>query len=115
MVAFIVTMERRPGFYITYLYLPCVVIIATSLFAFYLPPGSDSKIDLAVTGLLSQTVFLLLISDLLPPDANDPPFLGMFRTHDAYSAAQCSAVQCSAVQCNTAQRMVLQYLTLLST
>ena len=54
-----------------------MVIIATSLFAFYLPPGSDSKIDLAVNGLLSQTVFLLLISDLLPPDANDPPYLGM--------------------------------------
>ena len=62
---------------LTYLYLPCVVIIATSLFSFYLPPGSDSKIDLAVNELLSQTVFLLLISDLLPPDANDPPYLGM--------------------------------------
>ena len=80
MVVYSIYIKRLPGFYMTYLYLPCVVIIATSLFAFYLPPGSDSKIDLAVNGLLSQTVFLLLISDLLPPDANDPPYLGMIDT-----------------------------------
>ena len=73
---FTLTIKRRPGFYVTYLYIPSVVIIASSLFAFYLPPGSDAKVDLAVTGLLSQTVFLLLISDLMPPDAYNPPFLG---------------------------------------
>ena len=73
---FTLTIKRRPGFYVTYLCIPSVVIIASSLFAFYLPPGSDAKVDLAVTGLLSQTVFLLLISDLMPPDAYNPPFLG---------------------------------------
>ena len=82
-------MKRLPGFYITYLYLPCVVIIATSLFSFYLPPGTDSKIDLAVNGLLSQTVFLLLISDLLPPDANDPPYLGMIIIKNAFNYKAC--------------------------
>lgn len=76
---FTLTIQRRPGFYVTYLYIPSVVIIASSLFAFYLPPGSDAKVDLAVTGLLSQTVFLLLISDLMPPDAYNPPFLGKWR------------------------------------
>lgn len=67
---------RIPGYYVTYLYMPSVTIIAASLFSFYLPPGSDAKIDLAVTGLLSQTVFLLLISELMPPDAHNPPLLG---------------------------------------
>ena len=79
MVIYSIYIKRLPGFYMTYLYLPSVVLIATSLFSFYLPPGSDSKIELAVNGLLSQTVFLLLISDLLPPDANDPPYLGMMK------------------------------------
>ena len=69
-------MQRMPGFYVTYMYVPSVVIIASSLFAFYLPPGSEAKVDLAVTGLLSQTVFLLLISDLMPPDALNRPILG---------------------------------------
>ena len=69
-------MQRMPGFYVTYLYVPSVVIIASSLFAFHLPPGSEAKVDLAVTGLLSQTVFLLLISDLMPPDALNRPILG---------------------------------------
>lgn len=58
------------------MYIPSVVIITSSLFAFYLPPGSDAKVDLAVTGLLSQTVFLLLISDLMPPDSHNSPILG---------------------------------------
>ena len=70
------TMKRMPGFYITYLYIPPVVIILASLFAFWLPPSSDSKVDLAVIGLLSQTVFLLIISDLMPPDTENPPVLG---------------------------------------
>lgn len=69
-------MQRMPGFYVTYLYVPSVVIIGSSLFAFHLPPGSEAKVDLAVTGLLSQTVFLLLISDLMPPDALNRPILG---------------------------------------
>ena len=73
---FLLIIQRRPGFYVTYLYIPSVVIIASSLFAFHLSPGSDAKVDLAVTGLLSQTVFLLLISDLMPPDAHNPPVLG---------------------------------------
>lgn len=75
-IDYTVMLKRRPGYYVTYLYMPSVVIIAASLFAFHLPPGSDAKVDLAVTGLLSQTVFLLLISDLMPPDAHNPPLLG---------------------------------------
>ena len=73
---FILAIRRKPGYYVTYLYIPSVVIILSSLFAFHLPPGSEAKVDLAVTGLLSQTVFLLLISDLMPPDAHNPPVLG---------------------------------------
>lgn len=73
-------LRRLPGYYVTYLYVPAVVIIAASLFTFHLPPGSDAKVDLAVTGLLSQTVFLLLISELMPPDAFNPPFLGSIPT-----------------------------------
>ncbi|XP_067951352.1 neuronal acetylcholine receptor subunit alpha-10-like [Watersipora subatra] len=79
-VDFTLIIQRRPGFYITYLYIPSVVIIVSSLFAFYLPPGSDAKVDLGVTGLLSQTVFLLLISDLMPPDSHNPPLLGICLT-----------------------------------
>lgn len=74
---FTIKMKRRPGFYVTYLFVPSVTIIGSSMFSFYLSPGSDAKVDLAVTGLLSQTVFLLLISDLMPPDSHNPPVLGM--------------------------------------
>ena len=70
------TLKRMPGFYITYLYIPPVIIIFSSLFAFHLPPGSDAKINLVVIGLLSQTVFLLIISELMPPDTDNPPVLG---------------------------------------
>ena len=69
-------MERVPGFYMTYLFAPAVVIITSILFSFYLPPDSDSKVDSAVSALLSHTVFLLLVSELMPPDALNQPILG---------------------------------------
>lgn len=79
------TLKRMPGFYVTYLYVPPAVIISSSLFAVYLPPGSDTKIDLAVIGVLSQTVFLLIISELMPPDTENPPVLGKFTCQCIYN------------------------------
>lgn len=43
---------------------------------FLLPPESGEKVSLEVTVLLSQAVFLLVISDFLPPSADNFPILG---------------------------------------
>jgi hypothetical protein len=44
---------------------------------FLLPAESGEKVSLEVTVLLSQSVFLLVISDFLPPSADNFPILGM--------------------------------------
>ncbi|XP_067951349.1 neuronal acetylcholine receptor subunit alpha-10-like [Watersipora subatra] len=72
--------NRLPGFYITYIYIPPIIIIFSSLAAFYLPTGSEAKVNLAVIGLLSQTVFLLIINELLPPDSENSSLLGQCLT-----------------------------------
>jgi len=46
---------------------------------FLLPPESGEKVSLEVTVLLSQAVFLLVISDFLPPSAQNFPILGKYR------------------------------------
>ena len=47
---------------------------------FLLPPESGEKVSLEVTVLLSQAVFLLVISDFLPPSAQNFPILGKHKS-----------------------------------
>lgn len=49
------------------------------LAGFLLPPESGEKVSLEVTVLLSQAVFLLVISDFLPPSADNFPIIGNGR------------------------------------
>ncbi|XP_060553550.1 neuronal acetylcholine receptor subunit alpha-7-like [Ruditapes philippinarum] len=77
-VNFIVIMARRPDHYVMTMLFPCILIGATAAIGFLLPAESGEKISLEVTVLLSQSVFLLVISDFLPPSADDFPILGLY-------------------------------------
>ncbi len=48
------------------------LISATTLLSFFLPAESGEKISLGITVLLSLTVFLLLVAELLPPSGAVP-------------------------------------------
>lgn len=56
-----------------------VIIDNFVLAGFLLPPESGEKVSLEVTVLLSQAVFLLVISDFLPPSADNFPIIGNGR------------------------------------
>lgn len=52
--------RRRPLFYVFNMVFPCLLITLVAFLAFYLPPGSNEKVSIGITTLLSITVFFML-------------------------------------------------------
>ncbi|XP_013407587.1 neuronal acetylcholine receptor subunit alpha-9 [Lingula anatina] len=70
-------LKRRSLFYIYNLVFPCILIYLASLFGFFLPVESGEKVNLEITILLALVVFLMFISQNLPPTPDAIPFLDM--------------------------------------
>lgn len=60
------------------LIVPCVGISFLAVLVFYLPADSGEKIALCITILLSQTMFFLLISEIIPSTSLALPLLGKY-------------------------------------
>ncbi|KAL4239553.1 acetylcholine-gated cation-selective channel [Mactra antiquata] len=73
-----IIMDRRPDFYVMTMMFPCILVSAIASVGFLLPSESGEKVSLEVTVLLSQAVFLLVISDFLPPSAETFPIIGTY-------------------------------------
>ena len=64
--------QRRSMFYVMNMILPCCLISLVAMLSFYLPAESGEKTGLGITVLLSMSVFLLILSDQMPPTSNYP-------------------------------------------
>uniref|UniRef100_A0A1B6LF62 Neurotransmitter-gated ion-channel transmembrane domain-containing protein n=1 Tax=Graphocephala atropunctata TaxID=36148 RepID=A0A1B6LF62_9HEMI len=77
-VTFTIQIRRRTLYYFFNLIVPCVLISSMALLGFTLPPDSGEKLTLGVTILLSQTVFLLRLAQVLPQTSEALPILGTY-------------------------------------
>ncbi|XP_039708028.1 CHRNA7-FAM7A fusion protein-like [Pteropus medius] len=75
-VTFTVTIRRRTLYYGLNLLVPCVLISALALLVFLLPADSGEKISLGITVLLSLTVFMLLVAEIMPATSDSVPLIG---------------------------------------
>ncbi|XP_077862581.1 neuronal acetylcholine receptor subunit alpha-10-like [Saccoglossus kowalevskii] len=71
-VTYYIHLRRRSLYYVFNLIMPCGLISAVTILTFFLPPESGEKISLAITVLLSLTVFLLLVAETMPPSSVVP-------------------------------------------
>uniref|UniRef100_A0A8C1UQW3 Uncharacterized protein n=1 Tax=Cyprinus carpio TaxID=7962 RepID=A0A8C1UQW3_CYPCA len=75
-VTFTVVMRRRTLYYGLNLLIPCVLISTLALLVFLLPADSGEKISLGITVLLSLTVFMLLVAEIMPATSDSVPLIG---------------------------------------
>lgn len=77
-ITFRIVLLRKPLYFVFNVIAPCLVLVMTVLFGFFLPPESGERISLTITILLAVAVFLQLISDALPRNSNSIPMLAIF-------------------------------------
>ncbi|XP_007125086.2 acetylcholine receptor subunit delta [Physeter macrocephalus] len=77
-VTFYLIIRRKPLFYAINILVPCVLISFMINLVFYLPADCGEKTSMAISVLLAQSVFLLLISKRLPATSMAIPLIGKF-------------------------------------
>lgn len=75
-INFQIHIRRRTLYYGFNLIIPCVILSSMVLLGFTLPPESGEKLTLGVTILLSMTVFMLQLSETLPPTSESVSIIG---------------------------------------
>ncbi|XP_068427352.1 neuronal acetylcholine receptor subunit alpha-7a [Clinocottus analis] len=77
-VTYTMVIRRRTLFYGVNLLIPCVLISTLALLVFLLPADSGEKISLGITVLLSLTVFMLLVAEIMPATSDSVPLIAQY-------------------------------------
>ncbi|XP_068172485.1 neuronal acetylcholine receptor subunit alpha-7-like [Antennarius striatus] len=77
-ITYTIVMRRRTVFYGLNLLLPCILISTLALLVFLLPADSGEKISLGITVLLSLTVFMLLVAEIMPATSDSVPLIAQY-------------------------------------
>ncbi|EDO48132.1 predicted protein, partial [Nematostella vectensis] len=75
-VSYTIHMRRKPLFLLFFLASPAVILVALSLASFAIPAESGERIGFVTTILLAMMVFLLLLPEYIPDNADELPIIG---------------------------------------
>ncbi|XP_048225040.1 neuronal acetylcholine receptor subunit alpha-5-like [Perognathus longimembris pacificus] len=75
---FALVLRRRPLFYALFLLAPCAGLALLTVAVFYLPASEGEKLSLSTSVLVSLTVFLLVIAEIIPSSSTAIPLVGEY-------------------------------------
>ena len=67
---------RKQAYYKVNFVLPISCVVMAGVSMFFMPPESGEMVSMSVTLLLSSTVFVMVVQDLLPVQSDSIPQLG---------------------------------------
>ncbi|XP_034042505.1 neuronal acetylcholine receptor subunit alpha-5 [Thalassophryne amazonica] len=70
--------RRLPLFYTLFLIIPCIGLSFLTILVFYLPSNGAEKISLCTSVLVSLTIFLLVIEEIIPSSSKAIPLIGEY-------------------------------------
>ncbi|KAJ8390991.1 hypothetical protein AAFF_G00097690 [Aldrovandia affinis] len=71
-------LKRLPLFYTLFLIIPCLGLSFLTALVFYLPSDEGEKLSLSTSVLVSLTVFLLVIEEIIPSSSKVIPLIGEY-------------------------------------
>ncbi|XP_026872465.2 neuronal acetylcholine receptor subunit beta-3b isoform X2 [Electrophorus electricus] len=71
-------LKRLPLFYTLFLIIPCLGLSFLTVLVFYLPSDEGEKVTLSTSVLVSLTVFLLVIEEIIPSSSKVIPLIGEY-------------------------------------
>uniref|UniRef100_A0A674NYG2 Cholinergic receptor nicotinic beta 3 subunit b n=1 Tax=Takifugu rubripes TaxID=31033 RepID=A0A674NYG2_TAKRU len=71
-------LKRLPLFYTLFLIIPCLGLSFLTVLVFYLPSDEGEKLSLSTSVLVSLTVFLLVIEEIIPSSSKVIPLIGEY-------------------------------------
>ncbi|XP_063099660.1 neuronal acetylcholine receptor subunit alpha-5 isoform X3 [Cavia porcellus] len=77
-ITFSFVIKRLPLFYTLFLIIPCIGLSFLTVVVFYLPSNEGEKISLCTSVLVSLTVFLLVIEEIIPSSSKVIPLIGEY-------------------------------------
>ena len=80
LIKYTLEIKRKPLYYIMLLILPCVLCTLLVLVSFEIPPENGERIGFCSTVMISISVYLLIMADLLPEKSDTLPILGIYYT-----------------------------------
>lgn len=78
-IKFYMKLKRKPEYFLFNIVGPTILLSFMSVVVFVLPAHAEEKMGLSVTILLAFTVFMLTISNALPPSSDEISLLGRYR------------------------------------
>lgn len=77
-VTYSFVLRRLPLFYTLFLIIPCLGLSFLTVLVFYLPSDEGEKLSLSTSVLVSLTVFLLVIEEIIPSSSKVIPLIGEY-------------------------------------
>ncbi|XP_034567548.1 5-hydroxytryptamine receptor 3A-like isoform X2 [Notolabrus celidotus] len=78
MLVYTITISRKPLLYVINLIVPLLYLLVLDLASFFISEGRGEKLSFKVTILLSISVLLLILQDMLPSTESSMPYIAIY-------------------------------------